>query len=118
MRAISVPRCVLAVNHTCTSILLPTISRPVLRLSPPYARLPCDQRCSRKLACGHRCPGLCGEECPSQRFCVDPACLAKADSNIKDQVRVRVICYTLARACSPAPQRAEAFSVQSRAGIA
>ena len=30
----------------------------------PCERLPCDQRCDRNLACGHQCPGLCGEECP------------------------------------------------------
>lgn len=30
----------------------------------PCDRLPCDRRCDRDLTCGHRCPGLCGEECP------------------------------------------------------
>lgn len=30
----------------------------------PCDRLPCDARCERALDCGHRCPGLCGEECP------------------------------------------------------
>lgn len=30
----------------------------------PCKRLPCDQRCDRNLTCGHRCPSLCGEDCP------------------------------------------------------
>lgn len=30
----------------------------------PCSRLPCNQRCSKKLYCGHQCPGICGEECP------------------------------------------------------
>ena len=34
----------------------------------PCSRLPCDQRCTRKLSCGHQCPGLCGETCPED-FC-------------------------------------------------
>ena len=32
--------------------------------SAPCSRLPCNQRCSRDLSCGHRCPGICGERCP------------------------------------------------------
>lgn len=34
----------------------------------PCDRLPCNLRCSKALPCGHRCPGLCGEECPL-RYC-------------------------------------------------
>lgn len=34
----------------------------------PCSRLPCDQRCSRSLACAHQCPGICGEECP-EAYC-------------------------------------------------
>lgn len=30
----------------------------------PCSRLPCNQRCSRRLSCTHQCPGICGEECP------------------------------------------------------
>ncbi len=29
----------------------------------PCTRLPCDKRCPRDLGCGHRCPGVCGEDC-------------------------------------------------------
>ncbi|GFO25459.1 nfx1-type Zinc finger-containing protein 1-like, partial [Plakobranchus ocellatus] len=30
----------------------------------PCERDPCDEPCPKRLACGHRCCGLCGEECP------------------------------------------------------
>lgn len=35
----------------------------------PCVRLPCDLRCQKLLECKHQCPGICGEECPSQKFC-------------------------------------------------
>jgi hypothetical protein len=35
----------------------------------PCVRLPCDKRCSRRLACGCLCPSVCGEPCPDPRFC-------------------------------------------------
>ena len=38
-------------------------------------------RCSKKLSCGHQCPSLCGEECPSQHFCA--IC---GDSSIQNRV--------------------------------
>ena len=38
----------------------------------PCSRLPCDKRCERVLACGHRCPSLCGETCPGVQYC--PQC--------------------------------------------
>lgn len=36
--------------------------------SAPCNRIPCDQRCSKELTCGHQCPGLCGEICP-ENYC-------------------------------------------------
>ena len=36
----------------------------------PCLRLPCDERCSLLLACGHRCPSVCGEACPDPTFCI------------------------------------------------
>ncbi|KAF2856036.1 hypothetical protein T440DRAFT_96542 [Plenodomus tracheiphilus IPT5] len=33
--------------------------------SAPCDRLPCDERCSRILPCGHQCPSVCGESCPA-----------------------------------------------------
>ena len=35
----------------------------------PCSRLPCDLRCAKKLPCGHRCPTVCGENCPSVDYC-------------------------------------------------
>lgn len=35
----------------------------------PCNRLPCNLRCGRLLPCGHRCPFVCGEKCPSVDFC-------------------------------------------------
>ena len=44
----------------------------------PCNRLPCDERCDKLLACGHRCPSFCGEECPDRAFC--PICGDKQDA--------------------------------------
>ncbi|KAL3153759.1 hypothetical protein ABBQ32_013348 [Trebouxia sp. C0010 RCD-2024] len=41
----------------------------MLPCGAPCNRLPCDQRCSKRLSCGHRCPCVCGEPCPDRRFC-------------------------------------------------
>lgn len=30
----------------------------------PCSRLPCDERCTMLLPCGHQCPSICGEACP------------------------------------------------------
>ncbi|KAH6616003.1 hypothetical protein B0J18DRAFT_403352 [Chaetomium sp. MPI-SDFR-AT-0129] len=40
-----------------------------LPCAAPCNRLPCDKRCPRLLPCGHRCPGFCGEDCPSRDLC-------------------------------------------------
>ncbi|RPB18740.1 P-loop containing nucleoside triphosphate hydrolase protein [Terfezia boudieri ATCC MYA-4762] len=37
--------------------------------SAPCDMLPCSKRCERILQCGHRCPSVCGEQCPDVRFC-------------------------------------------------
>jgi hypothetical protein len=37
-------------------------------------RLPCDERCVKLLSCGHRCPSVCGEVCPSASYCVEKNC--------------------------------------------
>ncbi|KXZ55297.1 hypothetical protein GPECTOR_3g432 [Gonium pectorale] len=52
----------------------------------PCDRLPCDERCSKLLSCGHRCPGLCGEPCPTADYCVHPDCRGKAPERIREQV--------------------------------
>ncbi|OWZ08056.1 hypothetical protein PHMEG_00019462, partial [Phytophthora megakarya] len=35
----------------------------------PCNRRLCDRRCTKSLSCGHQCPSICGEDCPSQEFC-------------------------------------------------
>lgn len=35
----------------------------------PCDVLPCSLRCEEDLACGHQCPSVCGESCPSTEFC-------------------------------------------------
>jgi hypothetical protein len=55
----------------------------------PCDRLPCNVRCEKKLKCGHRCPGLCGDAC-LQGCCVHPKCrdkVAKAKPHLMEQVR-------------------------------
>lgn len=37
----------------------------------PCLRLPCDLQCQKQLSCGHRCPSVCGEPCPSFEFCIE-----------------------------------------------
>lgn len=49
--------------------------------SAPCDHIPCSKRCNKKLACGHRCPSVCGEACPERRFC--QLCGSK---EIKDRV--------------------------------
>ncbi|CAI5953182.1 unnamed protein product [Closterium sp. NIES-65] len=40
----------------------------------PCDRLPCEQRCEKKLKCGHQCPSLCSEKCPPKGFCTVEGC--------------------------------------------
>ncbi|KAL1954732.1 hypothetical protein VTO42DRAFT_785 [Malbranchea cinnamomea] len=40
-----------------------------LPCAAPCDHIPCSRRCSKILECGHRCPSLCGELCPSRQFC-------------------------------------------------
>ena len=35
----------------------------------PCDHIPCSTRCSKILACGHQCPSVCGEKCPSEQYC-------------------------------------------------
>lgn len=37
----------------------------------PCIRLPCNRRCKRRLACGHICPSMCGEDCPDSKYCFE-----------------------------------------------
>ncbi|EED17019.1 DNA-binding protein smubp-2, putative [Talaromyces stipitatus ATCC 10500] len=35
----------------------------------PCDHVPCSVRCEKLLKCGHRCPSVCGEVCPSEKYC-------------------------------------------------
>ncbi|CAG8303689.1 unnamed protein product [Penicillium olsonii] len=35
----------------------------------PCDHIPCSLRCESLLSCGHRCPSVCGEICPSVKYC-------------------------------------------------
>lgn len=35
----------------------------------PCDWVPCNRRCTESLACGHQCPSICGEICPSEEYC-------------------------------------------------
>ncbi|RHZ48435.1 hypothetical protein Glove_551g8 [Diversispora epigaea] len=47
----------------------------------PCNRLPCNKQCSKLLRCGHQCVGICGEECPSPKYCI--IC---ASDDVKDSI--------------------------------
>ncbi|KAH3765155.1 nf-x1 finger and helicase domain protein [Pelomyxa schiedti] len=47
----------------------------------PCTRLPCNERCNKKLGCGHQCPSVCGEPCPNKEYC--PIC---GTQNNRDRV--------------------------------
>lgn len=48
----------------------------------PCDRLPCGKRCTKLLDCGHQCPSVCGEECPTSLNCV----ICCTDEKKKQQV--------------------------------
>ncbi|KAI0369710.1 P-loop containing nucleoside triphosphate hydrolase protein [Pilatotrama ljubarskyi] len=54
------------------------------------SRLPCDQRCEKSLACGHRCPSVCGEDCSIQ------TCTICAPEEVQQKVVDVVMQRTLA----------------------
>ncbi|KAH8703337.1 hypothetical protein BGW36DRAFT_443478 [Talaromyces proteolyticus] len=35
----------------------------------PCDIIPCNLRCTKSLSCGHQCPGVCGESCPTSDHC-------------------------------------------------
>ena len=52
----------------------------LLPCSAPCSRLPCDKRCTLLLECGHQCPSVCGEACPSLDYC--QVCGSKGDAMV------------------------------------
>jgi len=55
--------------------------------------IPCTVRCERELECGHQCPSICGEVCPSKERCYK--CAAK---DIKDRIVDLLMMSTYAEA--------------------
>lgn len=49
----------------------------------PCSILPCSLRCEEDLACGHQCPSVCGESCPSTRFCQQCASTTVKQTNVE-----------------------------------
>ena len=41
---------------------------------------PCSKRCAKVLSCGHRCPSVCGETCPSEEYCHE--CCSEGTKNV------------------------------------
>ena len=65
--------CVLQCQWEC-----PHQGRCQQKCNEPCRRRLCDQRCPKALKCGHQCPTVCGERCPtSSDYC--PVC-SKSDS--------------------------------------
>ncbi|KAI8920392.1 hypothetical protein DFJ77DRAFT_497413 [Powellomyces hirtus] len=56
--------------------------RCLLPCGAPCLRLPCDKRCEKKLSCGHDCPLVCGEICPSP----SAACKICASVIVKESI--------------------------------
>ncbi|KIK93721.1 hypothetical protein PAXRUDRAFT_828683 [Paxillus rubicundulus Ve08.2h10] len=54
------------------------------------ARFPCDRRCEKTLACGHRCSSVCGEDCKIQ---VCPLCAP-------DEQKAQVVDFIMQRTLS------------------
>lgn len=58
----------------------PHMDRCNMPCGAPCDRLPCNERCSLLLECGHRCPSLCGERCPLKEFCQECGSVDKMDA--------------------------------------
>ncbi|KAE9567786.1 hypothetical protein CGMCC3_g16037 [Colletotrichum fructicola] len=54
-------------KETCSSCC--PHSKCSMPCAAPCDWVPCTKRCTKFLKCGHQCPSLCGESCPSEQFC-------------------------------------------------
>ncbi|KAI1806387.1 hypothetical protein F4811DRAFT_560463 [Daldinia bambusicola] len=59
--------CVPCAEQTCASKC--PHSRCTMPCAAPCDWVPCSRRCEEVLSCGHQCPSICGETCPSAKFC-------------------------------------------------
>ncbi|KAH8793683.1 hypothetical protein DL96DRAFT_1740527, partial [Flagelloscypha sp. PMI_526] len=58
------------------------------------ARLPCNEPCTRELACGHICPSVCGEICEQQR-CIYCMLGGNSEDPRKDDIVDQILQRTL-----------------------
>lgn len=66
-------------NKRCSDLCLPCTkekcssgcphSSCTMPCAAPCDLIPCSKRCKEKLPCGHACPSICGEICPTIEFC-------------------------------------------------
>lgn len=54
-------------EEKCLSVCLHSVC--IMPCSAPCVHVPCSRRCEQVLDCGHQCPSLCGELCPSSIYC-------------------------------------------------
>ncbi|KAH7349638.1 AAA domain-containing protein [Plectosphaerella cucumerina] len=59
--------CVPCAEMSCSSVC--PHSQCLMPCAAPCNWVPCSLRCDKMLSCGHRCPSLCGEKCPTAEFC-------------------------------------------------
>ncbi|KAL5343605.1 hypothetical protein BJX70DRAFT_407270 [Aspergillus crustosus] len=59
--------CTPCAEQTCMSACAHSVC--TMPCAAPCNHIPCSRRCEKKLRCGHRCPSVCGEQCPPARFC-------------------------------------------------
>jgi len=71
--------CAPCANEKCSSCC--PHSECSMPCGAPCDWVPCSQRCTDTLKCGHQCPSVCGAPCPEVRFCQECA-----DENIKSRV--------------------------------
>jgi len=50
----------------------------------PCTRKVCDKRCDKMLPCGHQCPSVCGEKCPSPQVACKACACPNALSHVVD----------------------------------
>lgn len=59
--------CLPCTNEQCTSKCPHSVC--TMLCAAPCDWVPCSKRCKEKLKCGHPCPSICGEICPSAESC-------------------------------------------------
>jgi hypothetical protein len=63
--------CAPCANEKCSSCC--PHSECSMPCGAPCDWIPCSQRCTSVLDCGHHCPSVCGAPCPEARFCQECA---------------------------------------------